>query len=137
MGGGVRQRHLRGPVHPVQREGNDPAWRRGHLRPHHHRSADRCQVPRRHARRCHRLGLRAGRHDVERWRGLGQLQEVHREREHVWRQEERDPIFREDWATWWVGLIVLAVAAVFTGAAYYFVWVKEEEQPKPAAEIST
>ena len=47
------------------------------------------------------------------------------------------PIFREDWATWWVGLIVLAVAAVFTGAAYYFVWVKEEEQPKPAAEIST
>merc|ERR1711869_5912 len=28
-------------------------------------------------------------------------------------------------------LIKLAVAAVFTGAAYYFVWVKEEEQPKP------
>merc|ERR1712094_121921 len=47
------------------------------------------------------------------------------------------PIFREDWATWWVGLIVLAVATVFTGAAYYFVWVEEEEQPKPAAEIST
>ena len=47
------------------------------------------------------------------------------------------PIFREDWATWWVGLIVLAVATVFTGVAHYFVWVKEEEQPKPAAEIST
>ena len=47
------------------------------------------------------------------------------------------PIFREDWATWWVGLIVLAVAAVFTGAAYYFVWVKGDEGPKPAEEIST
>merc|ERR1719263_2316534 len=40
------------------------------------------------------------------------------------------PIFREDWATWWVGLIVLAVAAVVCAAAYYFVWIKGDEQPK-------
>merc|ERR1719399_2205430 len=44
------------------------------------------------------------------------------------------PIFREDWATWWVGLIVLAVAAVVCAAAYYFVWVKGDEQPKPKSE---
>merc|ERR1719488_33724 len=44
------------------------------------------------------------------------------------------PIFREDWATWWVGLIVLAVAAVVCAVAYYFVWVKGDEQPKPKSE---
>jgi len=48
------------------------------------------------------------------------------------------PVFRNDWDTWWQGLIVLAVEIILIGAAFYYVWIvngeKAPEQPvtKPA-----
>ena len=32
------------------------------------------------------------------------------------------PIFRDDWDTWWQGLLVLILEIVLCGVAYYYVW---------------
>jgi len=48
------------------------------------------------------------------------------------------PVFRDDWDTWWQGLIVLVVELTLIGGAYYYVWivnaeeVNAEEEPQPA-----
>ena len=44
------------------------------------------------------------------------------------------PVFKDDWETWWGGLIVLAVMLITCGVAYYYVWVKAPPEPKKAEE---
>ena len=34
------------------------------------------------------------------------------------------PIFRDDWVTWWQGLLVLILEIVLCGVAYYYVWAR-------------
>ena len=36
------------------------------------------------------------------------------------------PIFKEDWETWWAGLILLAVMCGVSAAAYYFFWISKK-----------
>ena len=43
------------------------------------------------------------------------------------------PVFKDDWDTWWYGLIVLAVECILIAATYKFV-LKEDAQPAPAAD---
>merc|ERR1712159_913173 len=40
-------------------------------------------------------------------------------------------LFRDDWDTYWVGIIVLIVEAVACGIIFWYVWAAEEEQPDP------
>jgi len=40
-------------------------------------------------------------------------------------------LFRDDWDTWWVGIIVLIVEAVACGIIFWFVWAGAEEEPDP------
>jgi len=43
------------------------------------------------------------------------------------------PIFRDDWDTWWEGIILCIVQVILVGIAFYYVWVKDPvEEPKPA-----
>ena len=44
------------------------------------------------------------------------------------------PVFKDDWETWWGGLIVLAVMLITCGVAYYYVWVKAPPEPKKVEE---
>jgi len=51
------------------------------------------------------------------------------------------PIFRDNWDTWWQGLIVLIIEFIVCGVAYWYVWIvnaepesdkKNEGKPAPA-----
>jgi len=60
-------------------------------------------------------------------------------------------IFKNDWETWWVGLIVLAVEAILCSISFYFVWMlddtmdkvtkiasgQSDEQPQTVPEMGT
>lgn len=37
------------------------------------------------------------------------------------------PIFRDDWETWWMGLIVIGVMVLICGTAYYFFWIRKQK----------
>jgi len=35
-------------------------------------------------------------------------------------------IFRDDWKTWWVGLIVILIEAALCGVAFYYIWILDD-----------
>eukprot|EP00232_Nephroselmis_pyriformis_P002638 CAMPEP_0182913282 /NCGR_PEP_ID=MMETSP0034_2-20130328/37955_1 /TAXON_ID=156128 /ORGANISM="Nephroselmis pyriformis, Strain CCMP717" /LENGTH=804 /DNA_ID=CAMNT_0025049997 /DNA_START=28 /DNA_END=2442 /DNA_ORIENTATION=+ len=37
------------------------------------------------------------------------------------------PVFRDDWGTWWEGLIMVAVLIVALAVSYWYVWLKDED----------
>ena len=43
------------------------------------------------------------------------------------------PVFKDDWETWWYGLIVLAVKCILIFATYKYI-LKEDAQPAPAED---
>jgi len=51
------------------------------------------------------------------------------------------PIFRDDWVTWWEGLIVVGVSILTFAGIYMYTWAQEEEEiaptkPNPSGEGS-
>lgn len=43
------------------------------------------------------------------------------------------PIFRDDWVTWWEGLVVTGVSLIVFGGIYVYAWMQDEDELAPAA----